>query len=239
MAGRGTGTESSQPTTREKAAAARLAAQRTERQRRLLWLGGLVIAAVAAITIVILAVAIGSRPSPTSGPGKLPDPAPPSDTAMPPWPAPENPDRYIQAAGLRMDAMEGVVNHFHSHLDLLIDGAPSAVPPDIGVNVRTGRMSEMHSHDTRGVIHIEAPDDTKRYTLGQFFIEWNVRLTETSIGGLSAGDGKVLRAFVNGKQVAGDPAAIELLPKQEIALVFGPPGAKVSIPDSYRFQSGE
>lgn len=113
------------------------------------------------------------------------------------------------------------------------------VPGNLGIDPVGQAMSELHTHDERGVLHIEAPTRSKRYTLGQLFAEWDVRLDARNLGGLRADGGNALRAFVDGKQATGDPADIELAERREIALVYGPPGAQVKIPSSYNFQPGE
>jgi hypothetical protein len=99
-------------------------------------------------------------------------------------------------------------------------------------------MSELHTHDTTGVLHIEAPTTGKRYALGQLFAEWNLRLDATDLGGLKTGGGRTLTAYVDGRRQDGDPARIELAPHREIALVFGPAGARPRVPASYAFPAG-
>ncbi|MGH3391482.1 MAG: hypothetical protein ACRDOO_21650 [Actinomadura sp.] len=87
--------------------------------------------------------------------------------------------------------------------------------------------------------HIEAPTANKHYTLGQLFQEWQVDLSATALGGLKADAANTLSVYVNGKKQTGDPASIELLPRRQIALVYGPANAKVNIPSSYTFEQGE
>ncbi len=77
------------------------------------------------------------------------------------------------------------------------------------------------------------------YTLGQFLAVWGVRLTPNCIGGLCAGNGKRLDAYVNGKRVAGDPSRIVLDAHQEIVLAWGTPAQLPrKIPSIYAFPSG-
>jgi hypothetical protein len=135
--------------------------------------------------------------------------------------------------------MEGTANHFHTHLDLLVEGKTVPVPANLGIASSGDAMAELHTHDTSGVLHIEAPTIGKRYTLGQLFTEWNVRLDAAHLGGLSADGTRTLSAYVDGKKQTGDPAAIELTPHREIALVYGPASAGVRVPSAYDFPSGE
>src|SRR5207245_1137397 len=135
-------------------------------------------------------------------------------------------------AQLPMLGAEGQVMHIHAHLDVVVDGKPVTVPALIGIDEQAQRISPLHTHDPSGIIHIESPVKAT-FTLGQFMTEWDVALGEHQIGGLKAGGGKDLRAYVNGKQVKGDPAAIKLDAHDEIALVYGPAGAQVKIPNAY------
>ncbi|MFF0051684.1 hypothetical protein [Streptomyces sp. NPDC005498] len=71
--------------------------------------------------------------------GPLPSPvAYGSSTTLPPWPAPADGSAGAKAAGLKVSAMEGTVNHFHSHLDVIVDGNPRdvTVPEDEDVQGR-------------------------------------------------------------------------------------------------------
>ncbi|WP_158692874.1 hypothetical protein [Streptomyces roseochromogenus] len=134
--------------------------------------------------------------------------------------------------------MEGTAYHFHSHLDVIVDGRPVQVPANLGVDLAARKWSELHTHDASGVIHIEAPAK-RRYVLGQLFNEWDVRLNARQVGGLKAAGGKRLAAYVDGKRVSGNPAAIELTAHREIALVYGAPDIKVKVPSSYAFSLGD
>ncbi len=131
--------------------------------------------------------------------------------------------------------MSTVGQHLHAHLDVIVDGEPVPVPANLGISAASGQMSELHTHDPNGVIHVETSNATARYTLGQLFNEWDVRLDQASVGGLSAGEGKTLSAYVNGEKVEGNPAAIALQDQAQIALVFGAPATNPSPPANYDF----
>ena len=202
--------------------------------------------AVAGVGIIAVAALSRGHDSATptpSGSAELPHPAAAAGTAMPPWAVPADTVGLGEAAGLRALNTEGEVLHFHPHLDVLVNGKPVTVPADIGIDTTGAKISELHTHDTTGVLHVEAPDKEHRYVLGQLFAEWNVRLDGTHLGGLAAGGGagrgNTLAAYVDGKQVSGDPGQIELLPHREIALVFGPADQHVPVPSSYQFPAGE
>lgn len=155
----------------------------------------------------------------------------------PPWDAPANAVRFIQAAGLPPLESEGHLLHYHAHLDVLVDGRPVTVPRFIGIDEQARRISPLHSHTPDGILHIEAPSQ-ETFTLGQFFTEWDVRLTSECLGSLCAGNGKSLRLYVNGKLRPGDPRPLVLVAHQEITLVYGDAGATPKVPSSYDFPSG-
>lgn len=218
---------------RERLAAERAARARRERRAKLVIYG--TVGVVVAVLIGLVVWAVSSQRS--GGGSAAPTPMSSVGTGRPPWPAPADPIAGARAAGLDVSTMEGTANHFHAHLDILVDGKPVSVPADIGI-AASGQMVELHTHDATGLLHVEAAKPNKHYILGQLFREWNVRLGPDAIGGLTAARGNTLRAYVNGKQVSGDPAAIELKPHEEIALVYGPGDQKVQIPSRYDFPAG-
>jgi hypothetical protein len=233
-----TGKAAKRQNARERIAAQRAAERRRERTR---WI---VTWSVTGLIVVVLgglgAKTLIDQNHKADQPAALPKPLHTgSDTAMPPWPAPADALAGARAAGLSIAPMEGSVSHFHAHLDVIVNGKPVPVPANIGISQTEQALSEMHTHDERGVIHLESPTNKKRFILGQFFDEWQVKLTATSIGGLKTDAGHTLTVYVDGKQQTGDPASIELVAHREITLVYGPAGAKVNVPKSYTFQSGE
>ena len=140
-----------------------------------------------------------------------------------------------------MQGSETLNVHYHAHLDIVDQGQAIAVPAGIGFVIQNGQatgITSLHTHDASGVIHVESQTNAS-YSLGQVFTEWGVRLTTGQVGGLMSGNGNVLRAYVNGAPVTGDPASIVLRPHQEIALWFGPASAKPQIARSYSFPAGE
>ena len=167
---------------------------------------------------------------------------PPATVALggyttPPWPAPADATAAVNAAGLPMLGREGNVEHIHAHLDVLVDGQAVPVPADIGIDVHRRTISPLHTHDGSGVLHIESPVK-RQFSLGEFFSEWQVSLSEDNIGALRAGGGKVVRVFVNGTQRNGNPGAIMLGAHDEIAVLFDRPQPGETIPRNYDFSGG-
>jgi hypothetical protein len=151
-----------------------------------------------------------------------------------PWP-PEYEflaDRLLPL-GLTTLPQEAVATHYHSHLDVFVDGKHVTVPKYVGINLGANYLTELHTHDTRGVIHIESPKTNDHFSLGQFVAEWGVFLNSRCIGAYCDG----LKWYLNGKLQTGNPQKYVLQPHDEIAIVVGKPPAK--IPSSYKFLGGE
>ncbi|HMI29708.1 MAG TPA: hypothetical protein VK490_08355, partial [Gaiellaceae bacterium] len=123
--------------------------------------------------------------------------------------------------------------HYHSHLDIFVNGRKVTVPALIGINQGAGYITELHTHDTRGVIHVESPKENDHFTLGQFVAEWGVFLNGRCIGSYCNG----LKWYLNGKLQTGNPQAYTLEPHDEIAIVVGTPPK--TIPSTYKFLAGE
>lgn len=128
-------------------------------------------------------------------------------------------------------AQEALAFHIHQHLDVYVNGTHVAVPALIGID-DSSFITEMHTHDASGVLHVESAKH-RPYTLGQFFGEWSVRLTSSCLGRY-CGD---LHWWVDGNRQSGNPADLVLKPHQEIVIAAGKP--PVHIPSTYDFPSGE
>ena len=167
----------------------------------------------------------------------------------PVWAAPPNPMQLTRAAGLTPETHEFVFLHVHSHLDVFVNGKKLLVPAGIGIDTRnpavkkfkapdgtvgyggisppckTPCISPLHTHFDDGVLHTEAKKNEFN-RLGQFFKEWNVRLTPMCVATYCKPKKKIA-VYVDGKKVSGDPRAIQLQDQREIAIVIGKPPAKI------------
>ena len=144
-------------------------------------------------------------------------------TGPPPF-GPNDDDRNLQlrlrAIGLDPLTAEGQAVHIHQHLDIYDAGKKLTVPAQIGISAGGTFISDLHTHDAAGIVHVESPD-VRSFSLGQFFAVWGVRLDEKCLGGLCAEGDKRLRVWVNGEELPGDPTRIVLEEHQEIVLAFG------------------
>lgn len=230
---------------RTSAAAARTAAaaatgkQAAAAQRRRQWLRlGVTAAVLLAAGGLALRWSQEQEAAPTTTAGDLASVSGLGAQLPPPWPAPTDAAPHVKQAGLQLGAM-GTAEHYHVHLDVLVNGQPVEVPVNIGVDAGSGAMSYVHTHDLGGVVHIEAGRSGQPFTLGQLFTQWNVRLTASQVGGLEVGSGNTLTAYVNGTKVPGNPARLQLAAHQQITLVYGPADQSVQVPNSYEFAPGD
>jgi hypothetical protein len=158
----------------------------------------------------------------------------------PPWPA-NNDDKQLQlrlrAIGLDPLTAEGQAVHIHQHLDIYVDGKQQTLPAQVGIASSGSFISDLHTHDATGIMHVEA-EQVRSFSLGQFFAVWGLRLDRNCLGSLCQSAGKQLRAFVNGKPIPGDPTRIVLAEHQEIVLAYGTAAELPNpIPKSFDFAS--
>ena len=184
------------------------------------------------VLLFCLLSAVGESAQSQSDPNKLPG----MQKGPAPWLA-EIDNLLPRLKAIKLPALydEGDALHIHQHLDILINGKAMTVPGGIGINPVARFISPLHTHDLSGVIHVES-DVVRDFTLGQFFDVWGVRFSKDCLGGYCARGADTLRVFVNGKAVGADPRNLILREHQEIAVVYGPPTARVAIPSTYRFE---
>ena len=160
----------------------------------------------------------------------------------PPWPNNTAQLRQrLAPIGLTPLSAEGNVLHIHQHLDIYVDGKHVTVPESIGIKLKNNGtqldfLTELHTHDARGIIHLESPQ-AQTYSLGQFFAVWGLNLSKNCIGNLCVPPGQ-FKMYVNGKQIPAnaDPVKLVLQEHDEIAIVYGKPPA--TIPSSYNWPAG-
>lgn len=208
-------------------------------------------ALVCALATTTAACASSSKSTSTSGTGSgattitAPTPSA-SDPA--PFPAPIDPMKRAKAADLVSEDAEQLHYHVHSHLDVFLDGQHLIVPAGLGIDITNPGVhkfetdglpsyggiavpcnqpciSPLHTHDITGILHTES-STKKDNTLGQLFIEWNVKLSATCFATYCA-PAKTVAIYVNGARFTGDPTTIPLSNLKEIAIVVGTPPAQI------------
>jgi len=209
-------------------------------------------AIVAVLTVVAGCSDSPSTDSPSSASGTASSSTTKSATDMrttaAPWDRPADQAAMVAKAGLTLTPEETLAVHYHAHLDVIVDGSPVQVPAGLGINAGpNGALPEhgspgiapLHTHDTTGILHIEAPRKDK-FTLGQVFTEWGVALSDGHIGAYATGDSgdRTVNVYLNGKRYAGDPTGLVLEAHDEIAVIATSPTHKVPIPRTYLFPEG-
>jgi hypothetical protein len=193
------------------------------------------LALLAAVLVVVAAgagAAVSARRSPL--PGLM--------VGKAPWPA--NNGRYLRARlsaiGLHALPTEGVRVHIHEHLDVVVNGRLYPVPPLIGINVAEPFVTELHTHDASGIIHVESPT-VRTFTLGDFFDVWGLRFSSKCLGGYCAQGAEHVYVWVNARRVRTDPRKIVLRSHQEIVVAYGTLASLAPlgpIPAAYPFPQG-
>jgi hypothetical protein len=130
-------------------------------------------------------------------------------------------------SGIECWAMEQVNYHVHAKLEVYVKGERRTVPANIGI-ITNRCMYWLHTHDSTGWIHVEAPRQIWA-TLGQFFDIWGQPLSRERVLDVDLrSSGLEMRIYVDGKLYAGDPREIELVDRREIVIDVGPPFARSS-----------
>lgn len=88
--------------------------------------------------------------------------------------------------------------HIHPELTILINSTEYAIPHNLGV-VATG-MTAIHTHDEKGVIHVEAPIK-KDFMLGDFFAVWGKDFSRTRLLDNDVNENTEIVVTVNGQKV--------------------------------------
>ena len=153
-----------------------------------------------------------------SGPG-LQASKPATGLSQPPW----RPEYAHLAERLKQIAIPpGGQEKFHIHalVRIYIGGLLRPLPANIGLDPARGVESSLHTHDSTGIIHMEAPYPFN-YTLGDFFAVWGVKLGPAQVGGLKGLGGDHLHFYLNGRPLA-NPAALVLHRYDSIVIGYGP-----------------
>jgi hypothetical protein len=119
---------------------------------------------------------------------------------------------------------EVLIHHEHAHLTIVIRGQLRTVPANIGITA--SQICWLHTHDTSGIIHVEAADN-RTFTLGDFFAVWRQPLSATVLDGERVGSGETIQVTVNQQPYTGAPETIVLRDKQDIVLQLAPPSLQI------------
>jgi hypothetical protein len=182
--------------------------QRVERARRLMWITG-VSAALALIAFWFL------RPQ---EPVERPDRLPGELRTEAPWPA-NSAEAAARAEAIGLPP-EGTTHHTHTNLQVFIHGERQTVPTNIGIDEAARQVLALHTHEDSGTIHVES-QTARRFTLGEFFDVWGVRLSPSCVGAYCNDAENRLRVFVDGQEVTGSPRDVPLEDQSVVVLTYG------------------
>jgi hypothetical protein len=125
--------------------------------------------------------------------------------------------------GIHCDTGEQLATHYHAHLDIIYKGQPANLAANTGI--LSDCLYWTHTHDTSGIIHIEAPKQqaSRQFTLGDFFAIWHQPLSKTQVATFQVKPGDVLKVWVNGEPYTDDPSKIVLKSHAQIVIEIAPP----------------
>jgi hypothetical protein len=188
-------------------------AAKKSRRKKLGIAGGVLLLAL----IVIGAVALsgGKKQSPAAAQEGL------QETPAPWEPLTDGLEERESALGL--PAPSETIYHVHAQLEVFVDGKRVTVPNNIGIDQGKGFLSSLHTHDEKGVMHMEAVEPYP-FTVGQFLTVWGVKFTPEQLGAYKPGGGKVLETYLNGKKVPNGPET-QLKEGDHVVVGYGKPGS--------------
>jgi hypothetical protein len=217
---------------REQARAERKELEESERlsarRRRRLIQGGAVLAVAVVIAIVaVLASSGGGKKHQAAATGSGATAGLQSTPA--PWP-PQYTGLATRLQALHLPTQSDTAYHVHANLRVYVNGHQVPVPGQIGIDKEEEFLAPLHTHDSSGIIHMEA-SERYPFTLGQFFTIWGVTFTNTQLGSYVAGNGNVLVAYVNGSPVTNFVGYV-MNAHDDIVVAYGKPG---SFPTSFTY----
>jgi len=116
--------------------------------------------------------------------------------------------------------------HIHVHVSMYINGQATPLPQGVGIAPNNSCLYWLHTHDTSGVIHIEAPAKTSP-TLGNFLDIWDSHFSTLGSGyPIQLADPSNWKVWVNGKPYTGNFRNIALQAHQLITLAYNSPNVK-------------
>jgi len=167
----------------------------------------------------LLALVVAGCGSGSAAPAGLTISGPGLQTGKPPWPPEyQHLAQRLRQIGIPPGGKETF--HIHAMLHIYVDGLLVPLPANIGLDPAKRVESSMHTHDSTGIMHMEAPHPYS-YTLGDFFSVWGVKLGPAQVGGLTGFGGDHLHFYLNGKPLS-NPAALVLHKEDSVVIGYGP-----------------
>jgi hypothetical protein len=180
--------------------------QRAVQKKRFTILGGIV-AAVLVLSVVGYFVYTGYV-----------HPSHNSVTSATPVPTIVNPD-YPPVDNVYCDTLEQTASHYHVLLSIYINGKSVPVASQVGIAPDVSCYYWLHTHDSSGIVHIEAPAN-RTFIWGQRFstLQYPAQLDQPG--------GPGWQIYVDGKLVGGDFHNIVLKSHEFITIAYNTPNVK-------------
>jgi len=196
-------------------------------RRRLIGYGVAGLLTLAVVIGIVVVIASGGSSSSSGTPATNGNSVPAAaevgvQTTPPPW-EPEYDHLSERLAALGLPGLNEQIFHIHALLHVYVNGKPVTVPANIGLKEPTGPFSPIHTHDTSGIIHMEA-DQQYPFTLGEFFAVWGVKFSNDQLGSYKSNGNEKLSAYVNGKKVS-DAVNYVMKDHDNISVGYGKPGS--------------
>jgi hypothetical protein len=132
------------------------------------------------------------------------------------------------------DQLEQQGYHIHVHLTIWLNGSQVTIPQNVGIASDTSCFYWLHTHDTTGVVHIEAPA-TASLNLQQFLDIWGKEFSTLGYQD-QLGSSTGWTVWVGGKQISGGFSKVVFQPHMAITIAYNSPNVK---PDTiYNFAAG-
>jgi hypothetical protein len=103
--------------------------------------------------------------------------------------------RTMPAHEMNIGGHQNLAMHIHPELTIIIDGVPQPIPANTGIG--PGFMRPIHTHDSTGVLHVEA-QCVRTFYLGEFFDTWGMPFSENQIFDKTTNEGTIT-VTVNGQ----------------------------------------
>jgi hypothetical protein len=143
-------------------------------------------------------------------------------TSATPVPTIVNPD-FPPVDNVYCDTLEQTASHYHVLLSIYINGKSVPVATQVGIAPDVSCYYWLHTHDSSGIVHIEAPAN-RTFTLGNFLDIWGQRFSSLQYPPqLDQPGGPGWQIFVDGKLVGGDFHNIVLKPHEFITIAYNTP----------------
>lgn len=202
------------------------AAARRKRRFQMAVGGGLSAAAIAAVVLAISAS--GGSGLHTTNAQRAAAVATGNLTGLQSTPAPwqpEYPHLADRLAELHLPANGDESYHVHAHLSVYVNGQQVPVPGNVGITATLtgGIEATMHTHDTSGIIHMEAGNPYP-FKVSDFLDVWGVKFTDTQLGAYTDRGQDRVWMYVNGKPIS-DPVTYVLRPHDNVVLAYGRAGS--------------